>query len=201
MSRNPQARTKERHVFRRYIDKLIGSRQQPGEFFLTNNKVLDMDAKEYKATILCVDDSKDILLLCKSVLQRNGYRVHIATSGKKGLARLSQCEIDAAIIDYDMPEMDGVQLAHEIKRACSTAAVLMFSGSEPPTNLEAIDSFLPKSRGARALLDALPALLTREEDSTTHPRFHSRSVSKPAQLPGGRNTVTPGNKRFSSSSR
>ena len=132
-----------------------------------------------KTTILCVDDSNDILFLCKSVLERNGYCVHTAASAEEGLGKLAQYEIDAAIVDCEMPGMNGILLAREINRSSANIPVLMFSASQPPENAKAIDVFIPKKRGASALVVALTALFKMQKRGGLQPRFGSSL--KPAQ--------------------
>lgn len=140
-----------------------------------------MSVKLPKATILCVDDSKDILFLHRQLLEKNGYRVLTATSGQDGLNRLSQGTIDAAIIDNEMPGMSGIHLACEIKRTSGDTPVLMFSASPPPDTLVAIDLFLSKKLGHRVLIEGLRLLLARSGKQPAPPPLDARSASGTVQ--------------------
>ncbi len=124
--------------------------------------ISDRDRANHKAAILCVDDSQNILLICRTILEASGYEVFTASSGKEGLETLRQHAIDAAVIDNRMPGMTGTELAQEIKRAYKNLPILMFSDSATePTPLESIDLFLDKKSGPSAMRDAIGSLLEK----------------------------------------
>jgi CheY-like chemotaxis protein len=117
------------------------------------------------ATILCVDDSETMLIICQTMLEANGYKVHTATGGKEGLQALKNHPIDLVIVDNRMPGMTGTELAQEIKRVNRNLPVLMFSDSgEAPTTSGSIDLFINKISGPRAMCDAVGSLLSRFRD-------------------------------------
>ena len=68
-----------------------------------------------KATILIVDDTPKNLQLLSTILDENGYEVHIASSGKKALTKLQEASIDLILLDVMMPEMDGYETCLKIK--------------------------------------------------------------------------------------
>jgi CheY-like chemotaxis protein len=115
-----------------------------------------------RLTVLCVDDSEDILLICRTVLEAAGYRVFTAASGREALALLQGNPVDAAIVDNVMPEMCGADLAREIKRLAANVQVIMFSSSERPEEIAPfIDSYLSKGQGPLALRELVGLLLQR----------------------------------------
>ena len=68
-------------------------------------------------TILYVDDEPDLLELGKIYLERNGeFLVDITTSASAAIIHLQSKKYDAVIADYQMPEMDGIQLLKHIRR-------------------------------------------------------------------------------------
>ncbi len=66
-------------------------------------------------TILCVDDDKSVLLTLKMILERAAFRVITASSAVEALNAIAAERIDAAVLDYAMPNMNGIQLARRIK--------------------------------------------------------------------------------------
>jgi DNA-binding response OmpR family regulator len=107
-----------------------------------------------------VDDSEDILLICRTILESSGYQVFTATSGQKALELLQAHCVDAAVIDYLMPGMSGIELAREIKRLSAGVRVIMFSSLERPDGgAPFIDSYLSKGQGPRALRNLVELLL------------------------------------------
>ena len=111
-----------------------------------------------RATVLCVDDSPEMLFICRRFLEARGYEVLTASSGEAALQTLKEHPVDAAITDNEMPGMTGLQLAQEMKHLQSNLPVLMFSSARPDF-LPSIDCFLEKSGGPSALVNALQCLV------------------------------------------
>lgn len=65
--------------------------------------------------VLIVDDSEDTRFLLRLQLSRKGYFVYEASNGKQAMEILTEHPIDAALIDYCMPEMDGLELLEKLK--------------------------------------------------------------------------------------
>ncbi len=68
-----------------------------------------------KGKILCVDDTPDILSSLERLLKSKGFEVILASSGKDALSILEKEVCDVALIDYMMPEMNGIELISKIK--------------------------------------------------------------------------------------
>jgi len=80
------------------------------------------------AKIIVIDDEEDIRNVLKQVLERAGYDVAVAESGKEGLEMLEQEGADLVITDVIMPGMDGVSLAREIRDKYRDTRILVISG-------------------------------------------------------------------------
>ncbi len=70
-----------------------------------------MTTAETPPTILCVDDDLEVLGAMARILVRDGYRVLTASRPAEALKLLAEVRIAVMVSDFDMPEMDGVQLA------------------------------------------------------------------------------------------
>jgi len=115
-----------------------------------------------RPSVLCVDDSEDILLICRTVLESGGYQVFTAANGPEALQLLKEHTVDAAVIDSVMPEMCGTDLAREIKRVAPNLPVIMFSSSgRPHEAAQFVDSYLSKGQGPLALRKLVGVLLQR----------------------------------------
>jgi two-component system, sensor histidine kinase ChiS len=111
-------------------------------------------------TILCVDDSPLSLEVCKEILAAGGFKVLCAGSGPEALAFLKMHPVDAAVIDQHMPEMNGLDLAREMKLSNSGLKIVMYSGSfSCHDQLAGIDVCMSKGEGPLALRRRLIALL------------------------------------------
>lgn len=80
------------------------------------------------AKIIVIDDEEDIRNVLKQVLERGGYDVAVAESGKEGLELLQAEGADLVITDVIMPGMDGVSLTREIREKFRDTRILVISG-------------------------------------------------------------------------
>ena len=121
-------------------------------------------------TILCIDDHWNGLIGRKMFLESNGYRVLEATGGDEGLKLFRTHPVDAVVLDYQMPGMNGDVVAARMKRMNSQIPILLLSayGPLPEKKLQSVDTFLTKSQETKVLLPALQDLLT----SRPKPFFH-----------------------------
>src|SRR5207247_11400656 len=87
----------------------------------------------HRPTLLCVHDGPGIRELYEAMLGTYGYEVLVAEGGLQALNlfRSKRKEIDAVISDYEMPGMNGAQLAAELKRCDPEIPVIVISGSLP----------------------------------------------------------------------
>ncbi|MDO8446065.1 MAG: response regulator [Deltaproteobacteria bacterium] len=90
--------------------------------------------------ILVVDDEKDTCLLLSQVLEKEGYDVDTANSGKEALSILKKKKINLVITDLKMPEMDGLTFLREARKLKSKAKFIMMTAyGEIETYLDAIN--------------------------------------------------------------
>jgi two-component system competent response regulator ComA len=109
--------------------------------------------------LLCIDDSPAILEYERSLFERSGYIVVTATSARQGLKLATMYRFDAVLLDYHMPEMNGHELAREIKRIRPESSVVVFSGSEiPEDTCKLVDAVVPKTDAIRELLSTVTRL-------------------------------------------
>src|SRR3982074_731649 len=83
----------------------------------------------HSGVILCIDDDEEVLECEKAFLESFGYTVLTAPSGGKGLELASIHSVDVVIVDYVMPEMNGHEVALEIRRLRPQAPIIMLSGA------------------------------------------------------------------------
>jgi CheY-like chemotaxis protein len=117
-----------------------------------------------KATILCIDDHWNGLIGRKMLLENNGYKVLEATGGDEGLKLFLSHSVDAVVLDYQMPGMNGDVVAAKMKRVKSHVPIMLLSayGPLPKKKLKAVDTFLSKSQPPNILLSTLQGLLDNE---------------------------------------
>lgn len=72
--------------------------------------------KKDAPTILVIDDDVDCCLFIEKSLSFQGYRVISATNGKEGLGLLEKNNCLGVLLDIFLPDSDGVDIAHQIKK-------------------------------------------------------------------------------------
>ena len=119
-----------------------------------------------KRIILCIDNDEAMLRYEKALLKRPVYAVLTAASAQQGLRLVTMCKCDAVLLDYNLPVIDGYEVACEIKRVLPDLILIMVSGSEVPTHALALaDAFVPKLEASRQLLPMIAELCARTRDT------------------------------------
>jgi CheY-like chemotaxis protein len=111
-------------------------------------------------TILCVDDEDIPRMLRKLILEKQGYNVITAASGKEALACLDEFGIDLVLSDQMMPGMTGTELTKLIKADRPATPVILISGvNEIPQEAIYADRFVSKIEGPELLFQAVAEVL------------------------------------------
>ena len=108
-------------------------------------------------TILCIDDDDGVLSYHRALLERRGYEVLTAASPRQGIQIAVGRSVLAVIVDYHMPEMNGHEVATEIKRLRPEVPIVMVSSDEeiPEDALKVVDAFVSKDETSHRLLPVL----------------------------------------------
>jgi CheY-like chemotaxis protein len=125
--------------------------------------------KQNSNLILCVDDELVGLEIRKIVLERAGYRVLTATDGPLGLDIFSAEPVEAVVLDYSMPGMDGGEVAIRMRKMKPGVPILLLSAyiGLPGEVVSVVDTYMTKGEGAPILLERLSSLL--HPVNATHP--------------------------------
>jgi len=119
--------------------------------------------------ILIVDDEEDILDFIQYNLQKEGFQVAVAKSGREGIDVANSFNPDLIILDIMMPEMDGVEVCRFLrnrKKFDDTLISFLTARNEDFTQIAALevggDDFITKPIRPRVLLARIQALLRRK---------------------------------------
>ena len=117
--------------------------------------------------ILIIEDEKLLADSIRRLLERKGFEVECVYDGKAGKQYAELGIYDLLILDVMMPEMDGFQVAREVRKSrCSTPILMLtakFDLEDRITGLNAgADYYLTKPFDTRELLACINALLRRQ---------------------------------------
>jgi len=135
-----------------------------------------------RKTVLCIDDQTVILHLLKAALEAHGYVALPIENSRKALNVAAALRVDAIIVDYAMPGMNGLEVAAALKQLQPDTPIILYAGSlhALPPALTAVDAFVAKGEGLEALLSVLARLLQAPKVEQRHVRRFPRY---PVQLP------------------
>lgn len=68
------------------------------------------------ATILVVDDNRDIADAIGALLQQSGYDVSVVYDGREALSRAAIDPPDAVLLDIGIPSIDGIEVARQLRQ-------------------------------------------------------------------------------------
>jgi two-component system response regulator HydG len=78
--------------------------------------------------ILIVDDDKSILRTFTRILQKNGYKIDTAETGKEAIDKTSKTHYNLVLVDIRLPDMDGTDLLAKIKNKLQNTIKIMITG-------------------------------------------------------------------------
>ncbi len=81
-----------------------------------------------KETILFVDDEESILDVASQYFSRQGYQTFTACNGVEALKIFENESVDCCFTDINMPEMNGLELAENIRMRDTTMPVIVMTG-------------------------------------------------------------------------
>jgi two-component system alkaline phosphatase synthesis response regulator PhoP len=120
------------------------------------------------AKVLVVDDEPDILQFIEYNLSKEGFKVFTATDGKQAIAKAIEIVPDLIILDVMMPEIDGIEVAREIREIAElkhTIIAFLTARSEDYTQIAGFeaggDDYITKPIRPRVLVSRFKALLRR----------------------------------------
>jgi CheY-like chemotaxis protein len=117
-----------------------------------------------RCRVLCVEDNVLTMQLLSLILEQQGYEVLTSSDPIRALQVLKRETVDLALLDYEMPQMNGGELAAAAKCGGLATKVILFSGSAriPQHDLAFVDRFVQKSEGVEVLLEVINSLLPIE---------------------------------------
>ena len=123
----------------------------------------------HKKTILVVDDDKSILRTFTRILQKSGYEIEVAETGKEAMEKTEGRNFDLALVDIRLPDMDGTDLLAKLKKQLQHTIKIMITGFPSlETGVKALDegadAYLVKPVKPQELLMLLEEKLKNRED-------------------------------------
>lgn len=111
---------------------------------------------EEKKRILVVDDDVNILRVFKNILEKEGYIVDTAETGKDVIEKIKEEKFSVCLIDVRLPDMDGTELLRKMANDSETIKIIVTGFSSEEVGKKAADygadDFLVKPVKAEELI-------------------------------------------------
>lgn len=119
-----------------------------------------------RATILLVDDEKDITANLAAFLERSGFRARTAADGQEALTEIAREAPDLAVLDVLMPRLDGRETLRRLRQAGDWTPVILLtqvgeSFERAMALEEGADDYLNKPFDPHELVARIRAVLRR----------------------------------------
>jgi len=116
-------------------------------------------------TILIIEDEPELVKVLRSYLEQAGFNVLTAYRGDSGLSTWEHKRPDLVILDLNLPGMDGLDLAREIRRKGDTPLIMVTARVEETDRLIGLelgaDDYIPKPFSPREVVARVRAVLRR----------------------------------------
>ena len=89
-----------------------------------------------KSTVYVVDDDADVLGSLRFLLETDGFNVRTFRNAEALLTTVRSTGVDCFVIDYKMPDMNGIELARRLRNRDIAAPVVLITGY-PDENITA----------------------------------------------------------------
>jgi len=129
-------------------------------------------------SILIVDDEYGVRSGIRTILEMEGYEVSEAGDGAGALAALDERDYDVALLDYRLPDTDGLSLLRTMKeRGCDAMVCMITAYANIDTAIAAtrqgVDFFLPKPFSPDDLEGVVATLLRHKRARTEAERLRA----------------------------
>lgn len=117
------------------------------------------------ATILIIEDEPELVRVLRSYLEKAGYSVLTASRGDTGLSLWEHSRPDLILLDLNLPGMDGLDVAREIRRKGTTPIIMVTARVEETDRLVGLelgaDDYVLKPYSPREVVARVRAVLRR----------------------------------------
>lgn len=134
------------------------------------------------ATILIVDDEKEMRELLRLYLEQEGFTCVEADDGEAGLAMLANAHIDLIILDIMMPKLDGYRFCMHVRERSQVPIIFLTARSDEWDRVYGLkigaDDYIVKPFSPNEVVARVYAVLRRTKSSAeTPPKYEAGPIA------------------------
>jgi CheY-like chemotaxis protein len=113
-----------------------------------------------------IDDYQPFLDICKALFEDAGYQVLTTSNPEAGVHLVASNQVDAVVVDYEMPQMDGAAVASVLRNRYPEVPIVMCSGSLqlPDRVVNLVDAVCDKAGSCDYLLSAIQGVIQNRQN-------------------------------------
>ncbi len=121
--------------------------------------------------IIIIDDDQALHRVFTRILQKEGYTVQTAETGKEALEKTKNQTFDAALIDVKLPDINGLDLLPLLNKTAPSMVKIVITGYDIPDGKEGAlqlgaDDFFKKPLPPQVLLKAIKEKLQTKKPTS-----------------------------------
>jgi DNA-binding response OmpR family regulator len=125
------------------------------------------------AKILLVEDNADLVTALIDWLTHEHFTVEVASNGRTGMDLMTCAEYDLMILDWDLPDINGIELCRQFRRQGGKTPIIMLTGksaiAEKEEGLDSgADDYLTKPFNMRELSARIRAMMRRNSGQSSN---------------------------------
>jgi len=127
---------------------------------------------------LVVEDSPEFMLLCRHLLEKEGFDVVVATDGRGAVEQAQSQRPDIAILDLGLPDVDGIEVCRQIRQFTDAYIVMVTGRTDELDKVVGLsvgaDDYVTKPFSPRELAARIQAM--RRRPRTNGPAAQSAAI-------------------------
>ena len=127
------------------------------------------------STILIIEDEPELVKVLRDYLEKAGFQVETAYRGDTGLSAWEHKRPDLVLLDLNLPGMDGLDVAREIRRKADTPIIMLTARVEEMDQLIGLelgaDDYITKPFSPRLVVAKVRAVLRRGGTNQPEPQI------------------------------
>jgi two-component system alkaline phosphatase synthesis response regulator PhoP len=126
-------------------------------------------------TILIVEDEVELAQVLRDYLEKAGFRVQTAANGTTAVSTFRHAPADLVILDLNLPGLDGLDVARELRRNSSVPIIMATARVEESDRLVGLelgaDDYIIKPYSPREVVARVRAVLRRAQGAAAPPEI------------------------------
>jgi len=127
------------------------------------------------STILIVEDEIELAQVLRDYLEKAGFRVQTAANGTTAVSTFRHAPADLVILDLNLPGLDGLDVARELRRNSSVPIIMATARVEESDRLVGLelgaDDYIIKPYSPREVVARVRAVLRRAQGAAAPPEI------------------------------